>query len=978
MSAHRVRDRIGGATRGLESHMSGMKHTKAGGTTRGFRAWLRARRGVAAVLAMMFIVIFGSLAAAMAIASKGNVTTAATHLHVNRAQSAAETGLAIGNARLAEAAARFLISGSDVDGTFGWNFWTGNLGPLGTTQVLPPKTGRLDLGTPAGLAAAVAQAHSLDQDVVSSIGITTPTIGNAPAHSSSEFASTNWVFTPGVALEARARGEVDPPLAYQVTYAPLANGTDIRVISTGYDFGYTRSGQPITRTVSQDFRISKSVKNAIISSSRVMIGANVMVSGNVGARYSSVSFNNGDPLVLKSDFYGKDASLDRALDVLFAAIAASDVDGDNRLRVGHPVEGAAIPGAQDFTGDGTTDNWFSDVTGDGYVDEFDVFINRFDTNHDGKVALSNALRQGTPNQSLTAEFVRPDGTALDDDLALLIDANNPDRNRNGVWGFLDANGNGRWDAGEIMSDIDPNTGSYRDQVLGYRDGVIDRKDQYAKVAGGMKFSVDSSTWSSNRGPLASKLRGPVVPPEGTSPQAFAVSSAELPSVDASTFTNQRTALQNAVNGAAFDAQVAAQLGVTIPQLATYNAPRPANQSAPWYRRLDANSDTTSLPANAATAYWEKMPFNSPAYSDVYFRPVYYNMTFKDVQIPMGNNGLFVGCTFVGVTWVRSDTANTHRLWGEYGKCTLSSGVPALSNSRFIYTGTNYPTMLPATAIPPQQNILMAVIPLDKADLDSTQTTRPGYDLLPDPLVISGKRVTDTKTRSNNIRFHDCLFVGTILSDTPAGYTQSRNKIQFTGATRFFQKHPDQPDNSSLNPDPQDMREIRKTSMMLPNYSVDLGAFNSPPSQNLQLKGAIIAGVLDARGNVDIDGALMLTFTPVYGQAPLIDVLGNPVGNPANFNTTIGYFGPADGDSESLDPATLPIVNGQRIVGWDTDGDGLPDVAPDQAQPAGSTAVPFYGYGRIRLRFDPNMTLPDGIMLPMQTSVIVGTYQEGHP
>ena len=51
------------------------------------------RRGIAAVLSMMFLILFGSLAAAMAIATKGNLTTAATHVRVLRAQGAAETGL---------------------------------------------------------------------------------------------------------------------------------------------------------------------------------------------------------------------------------------------------------------------------------------------------------------------------------------------------------------------------------------------------------------------------------------------------------------------------------------------------------------------------------------------------------------------------------------------------------------------------------------------------------------------------------------------------------------------------------------------------------------------------------------------------------------------------------------------------------------------------------------------------------------------
>src|SRR6185369_4126864 len=102
----------------------------------------------------------------------------------------------------------------------------------------------------------------------------------------------------------------------------------------------------------------------------------------------------------------------------------------------------------------------------------------------------------------------------------------------------------------------------------------------------------------------------------------------------------------------------------------------------------------------------------------------------------------------------------------------------------------------------------------------------------------------------------------------------------------------------------------------------------------------VAGVLDVRGNATIDGSLLLTFMPVAGEGPL-QHNGAPVGNPAGFNATLGYFGPADGDGESIDPANLPIVGGVRIVGWDTDHDGIADVSYDQSQPAGSTAVPFY-------------------------------------
>jgi hypothetical protein len=419
-------------------------------------------------------------------------------------------------------------------------------------------------------------------------------------------------------------------------------------------------------------------------------------------------------------------------------------------------------------------------------------------------------------------------------------------------------------------------------------------------------------------------------------------------------------------------------------LATYVESLPDGSTQPRYLRLDPDNNNDSLPDNYTTAYFEKMPFNSPSFSDWYYRPVYENMVFKDVVIPIGNNGLFRNCTFVGVTFVRTNTSNTHVLWGEYGKLAwdATAARPLPNPPRWVYgdgaTETSYPTQLPASACPPHQMILMANPYLDQADLPANQQNGvTGYSSLPQPLIISGRRVTDTKIFSNNIRFHNCLFVGSIVSESPVGYTQQRNKLQFTGATKFVTSHPDFPSDADLNPDSSDVAAILKSSMMLPNYSVDIGTFNSPAEQDVALQGAIIAGVLDARGNTTINGALLLTYEPVYGQGPMRDSAGNAIGNPANFNATIGYFGPDDGDEESVDPATLPVMNGRRVAGWDTDGDGLADVPANQAQPAGSTIVYFNGYGRIQLKFNGNMTLPDGIMVPMHFDTVAASYRESH-
>src|SRR5439155_7554371 len=181
-----------------------------------------------------------------------------------------------------------------------------------------------------------------------------------------------------------------------------------------------------------------------LSPTKLMIGKNVLVQGDLGAVYTDVNQVYGDPLIMKSDFFGIESGLDTELTKLFNALATYDVDKDNRLRVGHPIEGPGIPDYGNLGYAGAA----ADVTGDGYVDEFDVFIMYYDHNHDGQVVLSAAGTAGTPAQGRTAEFVSGTGQPLDDDLGLLIDGAKPDRNRNGIYSYTDTNHNGRYDPGE--------------------------------------------------------------------------------------------------------------------------------------------------------------------------------------------------------------------------------------------------------------------------------------------------------------------------------------------------------------------------------------------------------------------------------------------------------------------------------------------------------------------------------------------------
>lgn len=946
------------------------------------------RRGVTSVLSMMFLILFGSLAGAMAIVSQGNIRTAAAHLHVMRAMGASETGLMIAQARLAEAASRFVVEKGEITAAFGEKLWDGNLsGGDGEVVVLPPPSGHAEFGLPAGMAEAVANLHAADENIVPGAGLSSPTITGAPSGTDPDvYRLEGWVYTPVMALE----GEGDEAATgFSVVYAPLANGVDVRVIVYGYDFTHERKAVPLTRTISQDFRIVKRIDQAIVSPSRIMIGKNVLVTGDLGARFMDLGEDNGHPVVLKSDFHGLDGMLDAKIDDFFANLADYDVDGDNRLRYGHPVEGPGIPDNEfDYNGDGVPDGAFIDATQDGYVDEFDIFIRHYDANGDGMVALSDDLRDGTPYEGLSAEFVGSGGEGIDDQLARLIDAAFPDRNKNGVYGFEDMDNDGIWDPGtELLLDWDATTSTYADQVLGYRDGVIDRRDRYAKISGRVVIKASQADWESEHPDYRERLRGPIRPDPGESAMAFEASDQMLPELTIANFGSSQTALQAAADGASFQEQVAENLGIAVSQLATYI--EPGVPETPQYYRVDPDNDGDGRPDNYTEAYFEKMPFNSPNFSDWYYRPVYKNMTFKDVHIPAGTNALFVNCTFAGVTYIRTHTANGHINWTLYGRMQMSAdGYPALEIPRFVYGDDpgedEWPDMLPETARPPEQLLVMASQPLDKADIpDDEVSLISNYEDLADPLLIEGKRVTDTRLYSNNVRFHDCLVVGSVISDAPDGYTNVRNKVQFTGKTRFVSVHPASPEDPKVNPEPDDLAEIAKSSMMLPNYSVDIGQFNSPPEQDIRLRGTVVAGILDIRGNASIVGALLLTFKPVAGEGPLIDPSGVAVGSTANFNATIGYFGPEDGDQESLDPSLLPEVEGQKIVGWDLDGDGLPDLGPDETPTpdqlaAGATTVPFHGYGRVQLTFDRDMVMPDGVMLPLQVDARASSYREGLP
>ncbi|MCP3905505.1 MAG: hypothetical protein GY715_17910 [Planctomycetes bacterium] len=797
----------------------------------------RRRRGVASILAMMFLVIFGSLAAAMAVVAQGNLRTADSGLKVSRAMSAAETGMVFAARRLNEETSRFVVEEGIIDATFAEELWVGTLDPAEYTVLPPP--GGFTGPAPSGVMQAVRDAHVDDAHSL----IIEPGDASLPSIDT----------TDGILLVRPIAMSSDPDAPhFRLRYELLDLVPMIRVTAMGVD-------GPITRVLQMDFRINKKIEYAVLSPNRIMIGKNVLVEGPLGSLYGTnaneLTTENGDPLVMRSDFYFLDATLDADLDLLYAQVALDDADGDSRLRVHHPVEGANIASVPALV----------DYDGDEYVDDYDLFLRAFDTDPaDGVVVYDPVLAAAAGYGALSNEFEDGGGDLIDSQLGRLIDEAVPDRDGDGA---------------VTASDIG----------LGYRDGVINGADLYAKLNGRLAFAVGRAAWEAEHGvTYQSVVQGPVRAEIEVAPVTFDVPPEELLEITTAMFNDSQSW---------FETQVAAPSGAGLGGGATAD---------PALLVGDAEAAGTFTAASPAT--WEAVPFGSAGAYDYYQRPIFDGFTFRNQRIPMGNNALYEDCTFIGVTFIESERDCDHKDWNYAG---------ALETHNYTTYTPRFPSLPTA------------------AD------------------IAAGDIVADTRLISNNIRFHNCTFLGSIAGDRLDEYTHWRNKVQITGTTRFYIDPTDsnllaQPDAAALAAALNSMgaatrTELAKSSILLPGWSVDVGSFDNQQgatpgaTPSVNLKGVIIAGILDTRGTANVHGTLLMTFRPVLGAGPL-----SYGGQADAFNTTIGYFGPADGDDEGIDPAS------------------------------GS----FNGFGEIRLRYDPEALLPDGIPWPARMEPIPETYVEG--
>ncbi|WP_428940067.1 hypothetical protein [Fontivita pretiosa] len=631
------------------------------------------RRGAAAVLAMLFLVLATTLTVAMYSLATSNVQTAHNFADVARAQAAAEAGLRWMAYRF-EHMAR----------------------PKTTVGTITPEVAD-------ALWPAIQQA--IVDDLTSS--------GNQMLDPAERTVSTDATSITTAPISIESGGAKFIVTVQQDSSDP----TYLLVSSTG-------TYRNASRSVCMQFKIDKKIKYAVVGKVPIQIGRNTIVEGPV----AMATANKYPPLLMLSDFMHFDSTLADRLTQWNQFLQANHNGYDNRVSVNNSVEYAAAKQAG-----------YDDINGDAYIDEYDFFLERFDSDGDKAVTA--------------AEFTNPTtGKLYDENLFKAIDLiNGP------------------------MFDGDP-------PRLGYNDGRIDNTDGYAKVRGNIVLATTADAWTANLAPqgkdINDMIQGTVAPTEpGQVPVEFGVDPDNMLDLDPANFEQ-------------------AALG--------FKARSGSNAGAPLVipgAKIE-NKVLSASDANGGTAI-ERTPYGSTSYQATYKRPVFRNMTFKNVQIPKGLNALFDNCKFEGVTWVEGER-----------DITTSTGAITYDKNE----GMNWAKR--------------------KVAGDTFSASKPLVGAGQTP--ATGETRTRGSERGNNLRFNNCTFEGPIAGNYATAYTHFANSWEFTGATMF---------NNKVD---------QTATIVSPQVNIEMGSFTDPNSAPSTLIGVVVAGNIDIRGSSNVDGSIIIT------------------------------------------------------------------------------------------------------------------------
>ena len=644
----------------------------------------RRQRGAAALMAMLFLSIFATLAVAMVGMSSINMQSASNLADVERARAVAESGLRW-------QAQRFI-------------------------RMTRPRTtiGNITPAVADSLWPSIKTAIRNDYALMSLAAERAAPVDNGDS-----------ITAPEIALDA-ARTE-----RFRITVEQDPSDNRYLIVTS------TGTFRDSSRSVSMRFQIDKKVKYAVVGRVPIQLGRNTIVEGPVGMGTA----NKFPPILMLSDFTHFDSTLATRISQwntflqgksFYNGVQVRNHEGyDNRINVNNPMEYQLATAAG-----------FTDTNGDSYIDEYDLFLARFDSDNDKRITRSEFTNPST-GQLYDQQFF----TAIDSIGAPLYD-------------------------GDVVR-------------AGYLDGVIDNFDGYAKLRGSIALATTESAWTNhintNRpagyNDINDYIQGVTATTDPTTvPVKFGADATDIFDLAPSNFEECANAFRGRAGTAA---------GATIRS-----------------GSLIANATLTAADANAGTTT-ERTPLGSTSYQATYLRPVFRNMTFRNIVIPKGLNALFDNCTFEGVTFVEGER-----------DITRSNNTVSTSSS----DGMSWA----------QRRIAGDTFSKDKVLRGSGQTPS------------SGQTTTQGSTKGNNLRFNNSTFRGPIAGNYATAYTHFANSWEFTGATMF------------------DNQVDQTATIVSPQVNIEMGSFTDPSKAPSTLIGVVVAGNIDIRGSSSVDGSIIIT------------------------------------------------------------------------------------------------------------------------
>ncbi len=160
---------------------------------------------------------------------------------------------------------------------------------------------------------------------------------------------------------------------------------------------------------------------------------------------------------------------------------------------------------------------------------------------------------------------------------------------------------------------------------------------------------------------------------------------------------------------------------------------------------------------------------------------------------------------------------------------------------------------------------------------SDQRLPGGRDALFKNCTFEGILYVDTYSyddySTNNVRFENCQFNGVIITSTPSSLDWKGNCLYFTDEATF--------DNQS---------SIQEATILGPHFNVDLGNTNPQQSDNNVLKGAVIGGIVDVRGNAQINGTIISMCDTTQWSSGYVTNIGATLDDGGSETTELGDAG----------------------------------------------------------------------------------------